>query len=141
MFAGVAREKYREMKVFLLAYSEPKSYNISAMGKYRKWINKLAVGLAFLAFVCLGSFLWVRNENAYDAKMESQLIWEYIRHYEETHDPDTIFYPYIGSTKTKTFHTFESKCAREIRSTQLRGFDSKEDAEKGGYNWCTVCKP
>lgn len=58
------------MKFFLLAYSEPKSYNIGAMGKYREWITKLAVGFAFLAFVCLGSFLWDRNENAYDARMD-----------------------------------------------------------------------
>jgi hypothetical protein len=111
------------------------------MGKYREWITKLAVGFAFLAFVCLGSFLWDRNENAYDAKMESALIFDYIRVFHKDGDRDAILYPYVGSIKTKIFHTFVSDCAKEIRSTQLTGFDSTEDAVKAGYSQCTVCKP
>ena len=107
----------------------------------RAFIEKILYVICAVFILCLVSMVWDYNEKAYDAKMESQLIWDYIRIYEEGHDPDAIIYPYVGSTKTKVFHKFESKCAKEIRSTHLTGFNSKDDAVKAGYSRCSACKP
>jgi len=105
----------------------------------RKLIAGVIIGICVVLFLCAAMAVWDYNERQYDQKMMSGVIFDCIRNFDENGDPDAIIYPYIGSTKTLIFHTFESKCAGEIRSTQLTGFDSKEDAVKAGYSPCAIC--
>jgi len=124
----------QEIKFFLLGYLGLKCYNIFGMSKYQEWTNKLAVGLAFLAFVCLGSFLWDINENANDAKMDS--------FYDENPAPSYCWIDdiYAGVKKTKVAHILGSNCAKQIIPGDMVVFLSREEATREGYNPCKVCE-
>lgn len=117
-------------------------YN-KTMGKYRlqiaRFVTATVIATAFIAFLLGGMALWDRSQSDFDNKMECTILYYYLRTYEETGDPWAVIVPYIGDTKTKVFHTFESKCAGEIRSMRLIDFDSREDAIKAGYKPCEQC--
>lgn len=99
------------------------------------------MGACVLFWLLAAMAAWDYNDRQHEQKMESMLIFDSIQAFHETGDPLAISYRYVGSTKTKVFHFFVSDCAKEIRSTNLRGFKSRKDAVEAGYSRCTVCRP
>ena len=109
------------------------------MGKYR-YKGDFLVAAAFLITLALfGMYMQDRNETARDEELNSAMLHKAVRVWHETHDKGAVSYPYVACRKTKIFHLFTSDCAMKIRSTNLLGFDSKNEAIKSGYKPCPDC--
>lgn len=108
--------------------------------QYEKGKGDFLVAVAILiSLILLGIYWQDRNETARDNELNSMVIYDMLRVWRETHDKGGVMYPYVASKKTKVFHLFTSDCAMEIRSTNLLGFDSKEQAIEAGYKPCPDC--
>lgn len=138
LFFQFCKRKYKNF----LTLCVNKNAIIKSMGdQIRKVVAGVFVGGCILLWLLAAMTTWDRSEMQYDQKMTSMQIFDSIRVFNQDGDPYAISYPYVGSTKTKTFHTFVSTCARDIRSTQLTGFKSRKDAVEAKYGRCTVCRP
>ncbi len=68
-------------------------------------------------------------------------------HAQSQREPDYIVvnakkeFPYYGSRKSNIFHRPDCRYAKRIKSGNVVGFRSREEAVSAGYVPCKVCNP
>ena len=101
--------------------------------KIRRLIATVIIAIVALWYIALVSLVWDYNENAYDAEMDRNYLWQALRNYRETRDPGCVICPVVGDSKAKVYHRFGTPCTLEIPVTRLRGFEDEGSAIKAGY--------
>ncbi len=95
--------------------------------------------LAILAYLAVGFVLWQCLQAGSTPRKQGLAIQRAMRDYRRTGDSNSKMYPFVGNSKQRKFHAFESDCVLEAAPKKLTGFETRNMAFDSGYKACNDC--
>ena len=95
--------------------------------------------LAVLAYLGVGFVLWQCVQTSSTPRKHGLAIQRAMRDYKRTGGNKSKLYPFVGDSKRREFHTFESDCVQEVAPKKITGFETRSMAFDSGYKACSDC--
>lgn len=109
------------------------------MSRIRKILHPMIGTLAVLAYLGVGFVLWQCVQTSSTPRKHGLAIQRAMRDYKRTGDSHSKMYSFVGDSKQRKFHAFESDCVQEAAPKKLIGFETRNMAFGSGYEACSDC--
>lgn len=109
------------------------------MSRMRKILHPMVGTLSVLAYLAVGFVLWQCLQTRSTPRKHGLAIQRAMRDYKRTGDSHSKMYAFVGDSKQRKFHAFESDCVQEAAPKKLIGFETRNMAFGSGYEACSDC--